>query len=132
MRVVVDTHALIWYLSDSRRLSSISGDALDEAVRTGGIVVPTAVLFDLVYLTEKGKLPRDDLRSVREVVADQTRPVEFAPVTITVMDHFAETSSAVLADPWDRLMVATAQAMALPLVTRDENISASMLVDTIW
>jgi PIN domain nuclease of toxin-antitoxin system len=35
-------------------------------------------------------------------------------------------------DPWDRFIVATARALALSLVTRDEHIGTARLVETIW
>ncbi len=53
MRVAVDTHALVWYLQGSSRLSSAGRQAIDDGVQLGGVVVPAGVLFDLVYLTEK-------------------------------------------------------------------------------
>ena len=35
-------------------------------------------------------------------------------------------------DPMDRLIAATARALRIPLVTRDERLIDSLLVDTIW
>ncbi len=49
MRVVADTHALIWYLLDDpdRRLSSAALDALEESAATDGVVVSVASVVDL-------------------------------------------------------------------------------------
>lgn len=105
---------------------------MDEAVRVGGIVVSVGVIFDLVYLTEKGRLPVDDMRRVRDVLADSTKPIILAPVDMTVVDWFTEPGPIKLADPWDRLIVATAQSQGLALVTRDGSITSSGLVSTIW
>lgn len=132
MRVAVDTHALVWYLQDSPRLSDTAADALDEAVRVGGIVVLVGVIFDLVYLTEKGKLPFDDMRRVRDAITDAGQSILLAPANMMVMDWFTEPGSVKLPDPWDRLIVATAQSHDLALVTKDEAIVASSLVPTIW
>lgn len=33
---------------------------------------------------------------------------------------------------WDRFIVATARAMALPLVMRDERIGSATLVEKVW
>ncbi len=37
-----------------------------------------------------------------------------------------------LRDPYDRLILATAMALAVPLITRDNKIRQSGLVTTIW
>ncbi|WP_091443681.1 hypothetical protein [Geodermatophilus poikilotrophus] len=52
MRVVADTHALIWYLLDDpdRRLSSAALDALEEAAATEGVVVSVASVVDICYV----------------------------------------------------------------------------------
>ena len=132
MRVAVDTHALLWYLGGSPQLSAAARQAIDAAVQVGDVVVSTGTLFDLTYLTEKGKLPADALTLVRDVIADLDRPFNLAPATLRVLDHFADPAFAQLRDPWDRLIVATATSEALPLVTRDGLITACGLVPTIW
>jgi PIN domain nuclease of toxin-antitoxin system len=132
VKVAVDTHALLWYLQGSTKLSRPARDAIDDGIQDGGIVVSTGVLFDLVYLTEKGKLPITAMRQVRDLIADAGQPFTLAPVDATVMDHFAEPGPTRLPDPWDRLIVATAASQDLSLVTRDEAITTSQLVRTIW
>jgi PIN domain nuclease of toxin-antitoxin system len=132
VKVAVDTHALLWYLQGSSKLSLPARDALDDGIRVGGVVVSIGILFDLVYLTEKGKLPMQAMQQVRHVIADVGLPFSLVPVNILVMDHFTEPGPTRLPDPWDRLIVATAASQGLPLVTRDEEITASGLVQTIW
>ncbi len=52
---VTDTHALIWYLEDSPRLSPAANQVFDECER-GEIVIyiPTICLVEIVYLQERG------------------------------------------------------------------------------
>jgi PIN domain nuclease of toxin-antitoxin system len=49
-----------------------------------------------------------------------------------VVMRFERIPRAVLPDPWDRLIVATAVVLDAPLVTRDRRIEKSGLVRTIW
>ena len=62
MRVVADTHALIWYLLDDpdRRLSSAALDALEEAAATNGVVVSFASVVDLWYVVRTRQSLTDD------------------------------------------------------------------------
>ena len=59
-RLVADTHALIWYLEASPRLSSSANAAIKAAFQAGeAVLVPTVSLVEIAYLVEKGRLPAD-------------------------------------------------------------------------
>ena len=56
--IVVDTHAIVWYLQDDPRLSTKATDALDAATAAGDhVYVPSICLVELSYLIEKRRLP---------------------------------------------------------------------------
>ena len=46
MRVVADTHSLLWYLRDEEALSESAAQAFDEAAATDGIIISAALLID--------------------------------------------------------------------------------------
>jgi PIN domain nuclease of toxin-antitoxin system len=54
------------------------------------------------------------------------------PIALPVAAAFQEIPLQSLRDPWDRLITATTKSLDLPLVTRDEKIRDSGLVETIW
>jgi PIN domain nuclease of toxin-antitoxin system len=57
--VVADTHTLIWYLQNSPNLSATALAALDSANQSGEpIYISSITVVEIVYLTEKGKLPQ--------------------------------------------------------------------------
>ena len=66
--VAVDTHTIVWYVSNDKRLSVKAVDALDSAAAAGHVIyVPPICLVELTYLVEKGRLPsiaRDRLINV--------------------------------------------------------------------
>jgi PIN domain nuclease of toxin-antitoxin system len=47
MRVVADSHAIVWYVQRSTRLSKRAAAALSQAEASDGIVVSVATLVDL-------------------------------------------------------------------------------------
>jgi PIN domain nuclease of toxin-antitoxin system len=56
--VVVDTHTIVWYLSQDFRLSRVAHDALTSATARGELIhIPSICLVELTYLGEKGRLP---------------------------------------------------------------------------
>jgi PIN domain nuclease of toxin-antitoxin system len=60
MKVVADSHALVWYGHDSSKLSSRASAVLDDATATDGIVVSVATLVDLWYVTQTTGSPIHD------------------------------------------------------------------------
>jgi PIN domain nuclease of toxin-antitoxin system len=132
MKVVADSHALVWYGHDSPRLSRRARDVLDEAVERDGLVVSVVSLVELWYVTQTTEgVSTEELAALRERV-DGTPKIELRPVDPAVADAFTSISRDVMRDPWDRFIVATAQVLEIPLVTRDGRIQGSKLVETIW
>jgi PIN domain nuclease of toxin-antitoxin system len=56
--LLLDTHAVVWYLGDDERLSSKALDAIENAVQeAAGIYISAITLVEITYLVEKGRLP---------------------------------------------------------------------------
>ena len=118
MRVVVDSHAVVWYLKGSPQLSPAARDVLTGAEVDAGIVVSVATLIDLWYVTQTTRaLGTAELGRLRDRLL-RSPAVDLHPVDVDVADAYFRIDRGLLRDPWDRLIVATAMALALPLVTR--------------
>jgi len=76
MRVVVDSHALYFYVFSPERLSEPALEALGESEDSDGIVVSVASLGDLWYVDNKSHgspFPPGAFDSLRQVVLDPAR-----------------------------------------------------------
>lgn len=132
MRVVADSHALVWFTQGSAQLSAQVAAVLREAEVGNGIVVSVATLIDLWYFTQTTQgVSARELSEPRRLVVG-TSAVDLYPVDVAVADAYAAISRELLGDPWDRLIVATAVVLRTPLVTRDGAIQRSELVETLW
>jgi PIN domain nuclease of toxin-antitoxin system len=132
VRVLADSHAVVWYLQGSDRLSDRAAQALTECEETDGIVVSVATLIDLWYVTQTTrKLTEVHLAGVRSVLLSSTA-FTLHSIDLAVVDATTSIARDLLADPWDRFIVGTASALALPLVTRDEAIHDAQIVPVIW
>jgi PIN domain nuclease of toxin-antitoxin system len=132
VRVLADSHAIIWQSQRSPELSEDAANALLKAEETDGIVVSVASLVDLWYVTQTTKaVSESDLTHLREQITSSPE-LSLQPIDEDIVDATTSIPRKVLADPWDRFIVATAQTLGLPLITRDTAIRGSELVPTIW
>ena len=83
------------------------------------------------YVTQTTEaIGRDELATVRRTLLASPH-VDLHPVDVPVADAYAGIDRALLRDPWDRLIVATALALELPLVTKDAAIQRTCLIQTV-
>lgn len=132
MRVVADSHAIVWYVQGSPRLSDSAAAALASAEASDGIVVSVATLVDLWYVTQTTQgVSVGDLAQLQSVLESSPK-VDLHPIDLAVVDATTSIPRDALGDPWDRFILATACALTVPLVTRDGKIRKTELVETIW
>ena len=132
MRVVADSHAIVWYVQGSKRLSERAGEVLAEAEAERSLVVSVATLIDLWYVSQTTRsVTAKQLAALRQRLGS-SGAVALEPVTAVIADATTTIPRASVPDPWDRLIMATAISIQVPLVTRDSAVRASGLVETIW
>ena len=131
--VVIDTHVLVWWVSESGTLSTAAKRALKNATKSGSEVLISSIsAWEIAMLVEKGRLvlSMDVERWLDEVA--QIDGVRFVPVDNEIGIKSAVLPGTFHKDPADRMIVATARKLAVPLVTADEKIIRYEHVKTIW
>jgi PIN domain nuclease of toxin-antitoxin system len=118
------------------RLTALAFAALSDAEASGdGIGVAAVTLIDLWHATRTTSRPvtPGEFRAVKQVLADASDAVEWLPPTVEVAERYEDVAYPDVKDPFDRIIVATAWAAAMPLVTADRAISTSgSPVQVIW
>jgi PIN domain nuclease of toxin-antitoxin system len=128
-RYVLDTHALVWSVLSPDKLGSHARRAI-EAAGPGELAITSATIMELGRLIADGKI---DLGSRRPsgVFEDALTYNAVIPASLE-----AAIKAPVLglphSDPYDRLIVAEALVLRVPLITKDGNITDSGLVRVIW
>ena len=114
MTLLLDSHILLWWLSEDEKLSATHRDLITD--ERGEVLVSAITLAELSIKASLGKL---------EVTADLNREVEacgfgFLPFT---QRHAAALRDLPYhhRDPFDRMLVSQAQADGLVFLTVDEN-----------
>ncbi|MGI8849280.1 MAG: type II toxin-antitoxin system VapC family toxin [Pyrinomonadaceae bacterium] len=133
MNCVTDTHALIWYLFALPELSQKAKDFFDEVANLGGnIFVPTICIFEIIYLSEKNRLPNNVLPRVNSTIQTTNSVVVPINLSYAISQNLFSIPRSTVSDMPDRIISATALHLGLPLVTRDRSISQLSIIKTIW
>jgi PIN domain nuclease of toxin-antitoxin system len=130
--IVLDTHTLVWWVSGDPLLSKKARTAIEREQPDGDIVVSSISAWEIAMLVERGKLVLSmDVGSWLSTVA-QIDAVHFLAVDVEVAIKSVDLPGDFHKDPADRMIVATARKLAVPLVTKDDKIRAYAHVKTIW
>ena len=120
MRVLVDTHVLLWWKAGGERLST---QAARELARADAVLVSPIVFWEVATLLVKGRIELD--RELFEWIADVLggEGVELAPLSAQAAADAGLLGNRGLAgDPADRLLYATARELSVPFVSKDATI----------
>ena len=132
MAVVLDTHAMVWYLLRAKQLSPTALQAIRNSVGRGQPVYISAIsMVETIYLVERGRVPLEALKRIDEVLKDPVSGLLVAPVDADVADTVSRVPHDIVPDMPDRIIAATALHLDLPLVTRDQRIQSAG-IKTIW
>jgi len=128
---LLDTHILLFWLADERRLSKGQRAALEGVCPDGPALLSTISLWEIATLYELGRITLDlPLREWLEAAAAPPL-VERKAVTPAIAAEVAALPDTFHRDPADRIIVATARVLGATLLTLDRRIARSRLVPVI-
>ena len=127
--IILDTHAMFWWLDRPRRLGPEAQQAIRHADRIG---IASISLWEFAGQVERGRirLPRPALEWIEAALSFPR--VELLPLTPAIAVTAARMGSAIPGDPADRLIAATAIEMHAPLVTKDTRLHGIPTLQAIW
>jgi PIN domain nuclease of toxin-antitoxin system len=113
VKLLLDSHAFLWWLAEDSKLSADARQAIADPAST--VHVSAATIWELSIKAALGKLDLDGADLVEEIEEN-----DFVELPMT-----ARHSAAAAAlprhheDPFDRMLIAQAQIEGLTIVTRD-------------
>jgi PIN domain nuclease of toxin-antitoxin system len=128
--ILLDTHVLVWAAEDSKQLSRTAASEIRRARRHDGLAISAITLWELAFLLTRGKIQA--YGTVEASVRLLSEGVAIKPLTAEIAALATQFPNDYPSDPADRIIGATARAEGLTLVTRDENIRRSPLLNSVW
>jgi PIN domain nuclease of toxin-antitoxin system len=117
MRLLLDTHAFLWFIQGSQNLSATARNLIED--QGNQKLLSIASLWEMLIKVSIGKL--DVGMTIAELLSREVNGNGFEVLAIQA-NHLDELTKLVSQhkDPFDRLMIAQALAERMPVVTRDE------------
>jgi PIN domain nuclease of toxin-antitoxin system len=124
VRALLDTHALLWSLEGSDRLSPSARAVIEDEANE--ILVSVVSAWEMSVKRSLGKLTApDDLEKAIADAGFMQRLVRFADC------NRLSALPSIHRDPFDRMLISQALEDGIPLVTKDDVISR-YAIQTIW
>lgn len=120
MRLLIDTHILIWFLEGNQTLSKTRRQIITDA--RNDVFVSIASLWEMAIKVSLNKLTlRQPLADVAEqIVAEDIEILSISP------EHVLQVSTLSFhhRDPFDRIIIAQAQIENLPVMSNDADFTS--------
>ena len=116
MRLLLDTHAFIWYTTDSSRLTATGRSLIDNG--ENDILLSTASVWEMAIKHSIGRLTfsMPFMEFIKQQIA--VNRIDILEITF---DHIEVVASLPLhhRDPFDRLIIAQSMAEQIPILSVD-------------
>jgi PIN domain nuclease of toxin-antitoxin system len=124
VRLLIDSHAFIWWRDGSRALGPAASNAISDP--SNEVLISIAGLWELTIKEASGKLTLPtDLETMVVEEGFSILPVSFSDL------RTLKTLPRIHRDPFDRMMIAQALVEGIPIATRDR-VFAAYGVQIVW
>jgi PIN domain nuclease of toxin-antitoxin system len=130
--ILLDTHSLVWWVNEDRRLSQLARVAIEAESAAGQISVSSMTTWEIALLVKSGRLHFTATLEDWLAKVESLTNLVFLPIGNAIALAAVNLPEPFHKDPADRLIVATARINACPIITADEKIRVYPHVRTIW
>ena len=115
MRLLLDTHIIVWIVLNDKRLSAQQREALGDG--DNEILVNPVVAYEITHLQQTGRLPlREPINRLQELIGFDM--IDLPQRIWQAVEHLPDIHR----DPVDRMLIAHALTEGMALITADANI----------
>jgi PIN domain nuclease of toxin-antitoxin system len=129
VKLLLDTDAFIWSVSEPRRLSVAASKAITNPANER--ILSHISIWEIITKALIGKLSRDWTQQLIEDECALLKIDQILPIELKHIYHL-RTLPRVHNDPFDRLLVAQAHVENLRMVSADSIIADHYLPNVIW
>lgn len=131
--IVLDTHALVWWVTGDLQLSANASAAIAKEQQDAGQILVSAITsWEIAMLVQKERMALAMDLDEWLAAVEGMDGIRVVPISSRVAVQSVQLPGDFHKDPVDRFIVALAREMNAPLITADDNIHAYPHVRWIW
>lgn len=131
--IALDTHALIWWVSDSGKIPVKARRAIERAVAgPEPLTVSSISVWEIAMLVGAGRLTLTLDLNVWLGEVERLPFLSFVPVDNRIAARAVTLEDFPHRDPADRMITATALTLGATLVTADQRLRGYARLKTVW
>lgn len=130
--ILMDTCAIIWDALEPSKLTEIATSAIEKADKHNALIIADISIWEISMLIKKGRIEVNSTAANFLNLFLQSRNVSVQSISPEIAELSVNFSSEINNDPADRIIAATSIIHNSQLVTSDQNLRASELLDTVW
>ena len=129
MNFVADTHALLWWFTNSPRMSSKASEVFEKCEKGENIIfIPSIVIAESLSIFDKKRISFNFKNLLKKIHTSEN-------FVIIALDYPILQKMVVLKEVpelHDKIIVSTAKYLKLPIITKDKTLQRLPSIKTIW
>jgi PIN domain nuclease of toxin-antitoxin system len=129
MNFVADTHALLWWFSDSSKISATASQIFEQCERGGNIIfIPSIVVAELLSIFDKNRVSFNFKNLFKKIRTSEN-------FVLIALDYpILEKMIALKEVPelHDKIIASTAKYLKVPIITKDRVLQSLPSIRTVW
>ena len=129
MNFVTDTHALLWWFSDSPKISPYASEIFEKCELGENIIfIPSIVIAEALSIFEKKRIAFDFKKLLRKI--NESDNFVIIALDSTILQKMLDLKD--VPELHDKIIIATARYLNLPVITKDETLQKLSYIKTVW
>ena len=129
MNFVTDTHALLWWFTDSPKMSAKASEIFERCEKGKSVLfVPSIVIAEALSIFDKKRVAFD-FKKLFKKIHDSDKFVIIA-LDSAILQKMIDLKD--IPELHDKIIVSTAKYLNLPIITKDEVLCSLANIKTVW
>lgn len=130
--IILDTCVILWDAIEPKNLSKKAKQTINEAFQHNEIIISDISLWEIAMLIHKKRIEIDTTASKFMNTYVISRKITAVSITPEIAELSVTLDPEINFDPADRIIAATSIIHNAKLITHDNNLRKSKIIQTVW